>query len=174
MDSGMNARRLGMLATIAVMAASGSYVFVYLYRWEWNRALISAAIFVAAEVTLIGAISLARLARLDRRLDGLTGARVPIDDRVRRRLQETVPEPSKPFAWLNRPHTNVFVPVLLGAGVVLSGLAWLVDRLARVTAGPAVESGLARRLSALQPPAGGLLGGRPRDPYRPRGPQQLR
>ena len=43
----MNARRLGMLATIAVMAASGSYVFVYLYRWEWNRALISAAIFVA-------------------------------------------------------------------------------------------------------------------------------
>jgi len=164
----MSARRLGMLATIAVMAASGSYVFVYLYRWEWNRALISAAIFVAAEVALIGAIALGRLAKLDRRLDGPTG-RPAVDERVRRRLQQNVPEAAKPFAWLNRSQTNVFVPVLFGAGIVLSGLAWLVDRVARITAGPAVEDGLARRLAALQPPSGGMLGGRQRDPYRPRG-----
>jgi hypothetical protein len=167
-------RRLGMLAAIAVMAASGSYVFVYLYRWEWNRALISAAIFLAAEVALIGAISLARLARLDRRVDGLVRGQGPIDERVRQRLRENVPEPAKPFAWLNRPQqTNVFVPVLFGAGIVLSGLAWLVDRVARATAGPAVEDGLARRLTALQPPSGGLLGGRPGDPFRPRRPEAV-
>ena len=170
----MSGRRLGMLATIAVMAASGSYVFVYLYRWEWNRALISAAIFIAAEVALFGAICLARVARVDRRLDGFV-RHGPIDERVERRLQENTPAPAKPFAWLNRPQqTNVFVPVLFGAGIVLSGLAWLVDRVARATAGPAVEQGLARRLTALQPPTGGLLGGRPHEPYVPRWPQQRR
>ena len=170
----MNARRLGMLATIAVMAASGSYVFVYLYRWEWNRALISAAIFVAAEIALFAAILLARFARLDRRVESLAGGPPPTDERVRRRLHENAPAPAKPFAWLDRSQTNVFVPVLLGAGIVLSGLAWLVDRIARVTAGPSVENDLARRLSTLQPPPGGLLGGRPRDPYRPRSPHPVR
>jgi hypothetical protein len=168
MEGRMSARRLGALATIAVMASAGSYVFIYLYRWEWNRAIVSATIFIAAEVVLFGAIFHARLSRIDRRLDGMTLGRPPIDDRVRRRLRENLPEPAKPFAWLNRPHTNVFVPVLLGAGVVLSGLAWLVDRVARITAGPAVENGLARRLTTLQPPPGGMLGGRPPDPYRPR------
>jgi hypothetical protein len=169
MEGGVSARRIGMLATIAVMAASGTYVFVYLYRWEWNRALISAAIFVAAEVGLVATVLFERLARIDRRMQGLTSTERPIvDERVRRRLQENVPEAANPFAWLTRSQTNVFVPVLLGAGVVLSGLAWLVDRIARATAGPVVEGGLVRRLSALQPPAGGLLGGRPAEPYRPR------
>ena len=28
---------------------------------------------------------------------------------------------------------NVFIPVLLGAGVIASGLAWLVERIARLT-----------------------------------------
>jgi hypothetical protein len=157
-----------MVATIAVMVASGAYVFVYLYRWEWNRALISAAIFVAAEVGLVATLLFERLARVDRRMQALTSRERPIpDERIRSRLQEHVPEPANPFAWLTRSQTNVFVPVLLGAGVVLSGLAWLVDRIARATAGPVVESGLVRR-SALQPPAGGLLGGRPAEPYRPR------
>ena len=62
----------------------------------------------------------------------------------------------------------MFVPVLLGAGVVLSGLAWIVDRIARLTAVPSMERGLARRLTTLQPPAGGLLGEAPVDPFRPR------
>ena len=166
----MNARRLAVLAAIAVMAASGSYVFVYLYRWEWNRALVSAAIFIAAEVGLLGAVVLDRLARVQRRLDGDGGRRHAgtMDDGVRRRLRENRPAPAKPFAWLNGSQTNVFVPVLFGAGFVLSGLAWIVDRLARVTAGQAVEHGLARSLTALQPPSGGLLGGARRNPYHPR------
>ena len=85
-----------------------------------------------------------------------------------RRLRDHAPEPAKPFAWLTRSQTNVFVPVLLGAGVVLSGLAWIVDRIARATAGPSMEKGLARPLSTLRPDPGGLLGEAPPDPFRPR------
>lgn len=45
-------------------------------------------------------------------------------------------EPARPFAWLSE-HTydlNVFVPVLLGAGAMLSALAWVVERVAAATA----------------------------------------
>ena len=37
----MNARILRTLLGGATLAASGAYTFVYLYRWEWNRALTS-------------------------------------------------------------------------------------------------------------------------------------
>jgi hypothetical protein len=169
MEGGVNARRIAVLAALLVMAASGAYFFVYLYRWEWNRALVSAVIFIAAEIGLLGAVMADRLARVERRLDAREVRGSDVDDGVRRRLRENQPEPSKPFAWLtNSQSTNVFVPVLLGAGFILSGLAWLVDRVARATAGPAVENNLASALTRLQPPAGGLLGGMPRDPYRPR------
>lgn len=154
------ARKIALAALVVVMAAAGWYVFVYLYRWEWNRALVSGVIFLAAEVALIGALVLSRLAAL--------GRREPADERVVRRLRDAAPEPAKPFAWLGRSQTNVFVPVLLGAGVVLSGLAWIVDRVARLTAVPSMERGLARRLTTLQPPPGGLLGEPPIDPFRPR------
>ena len=56
-------------------------------------------------------------------------------------------------------HSNVFIPVLLGAGAVLSGLAWIVERLAKATAGRAGEHGLARQLGELDLPSGGLLDG---------------
>ena len=157
--------KIAYLALIVVMAASGWYVFVYLYRWEWNRAVVSGIIFLAAEAALLGALVLERLGRLGRRVDGLD--RAP-DERVLQRLHEHAPDPAKPFQWLDGRQTNVFVPVLLGAGVVLSALAWVVDRIARLTAVPSMERGLARRLSTLQPPAGGLLGEPATDPFRPR------
>jgi hypothetical protein len=46
----------------------------------------------------------------------------------------------------------VFVPVLMGAGLVLSGLAWIVERVAKATAGSAMERGLATRLVAFSVP----------------------
>jgi hypothetical protein len=162
----VNARRIGLAALIVVMAAAGWYVFVYLYRWEWNRALVSGLIFLAAEVGLLAALVLDRLARLNRRVEDIDLARV--DERALRRLREHAPQPAKPFAWLDRSQMNVFVPVLLGAGVVLSGLAWIVDRVARLTAVPSMERGLVRKLHTLQPPAGGLLGGDRPDPFHPR------
>ena len=91
------------------------------------------------------------------------------DDRVVSVLRTHRPEPLRPFAWLQGTETtNVFVPVLLGAGVVLSGLAWIVDRVARLTAVPTMERGLAHRLTRLQPPPDGLLGEPAVDPFRPR------
>ena len=53
----------------------------------------------------------------------------------------------------------MFIPVLLGAGAVLSALAWVVERVARATAGRAAEAGLASRLGRLELPASGLLDG---------------
>ena len=53
-------RRIGLAALLTVMVAAGWYVFVYLYRWEWNRALVSGIIFLAAEVALLGALVLER------------------------------------------------------------------------------------------------------------------
>src|SRR5262245_476441 len=107
MGRGMNARKLGLAALLAVMLASGWYVFVYLYRWEWNRALVSGLIFLAAEIGLLAALVLERLAKLGRRVDGLDHAR---EERALRRLREHAPEPARPFAWLDKSQTNVFVP----------------------------------------------------------------
>jgi hypothetical protein len=163
--SGRTAPRvIGLLALLVVMAAAGWYVFVYLHRWEWNRAIVSGVIFLAAEVALVGALMLDRLARLTRRVEAIDRP----EERVVTVLREHRPEPVRPFAWLERNQSNVFVPVLLGAGVVLSGLAWIVDRIARLTAVPSMERGLARRLVRLQPPPGGLLGDATPDPFEPR------
>ena len=76
--------------------------------------------------------------------------------------------PARPFAWMEPQQMNVFVPVLLGAGVVLSALAWVVDKVARLTAVPTMERGLARKLSTMQPARDGLLGEPPTDPFAPR------
>lgn len=153
----MTARKLGQLAAFATLAASGAYVFVYLYRWEWNRAQVSAAIFVAAEVGLVGWLLADRLRRVEKRLELVT-----VDAETRRlsAIRATAPPPRVGFAWLARQdRMGVFIPVLLGAGALLSGVAWLVERFARVTAGRAAERGLAQQLASLDLPAGGLLDG---------------
>jgi hypothetical protein len=170
----MNARRLGCAAAALTVAASGWYFFVYLARWEWNRALTSGVILLAAEIALVGGLVLDRLGRLaaDRttaagpaRPAGPLGAPDP-QARTLSLIRSAPPEPRDHFAWLRpeRAGTNVFVPVLLGAGVVVSGVAWGVERLARATAGGRMEEGLAARLATLAPPAGGLLVPEP-DPY---------
>jgi hypothetical protein len=152
----MNARLLGTAIGAVTLAASGTYVFVYLDRWEWNRALISGVIFVAAEVALATLFLANRLTRL-------TAGTAPRREQMRAertlgRLRATAPTGRDHFAWIRRPEQmNVFVPVLMGAGVVLSGLAWGVERLAHLTARPALEQGLARRLGTLAPPADGFV-----------------
>jgi hypothetical protein len=155
----MTARRLGLLTALVTMGGAGWYVFVYLYRWEWNRALISGVIFLAAEIGLMTSLVITRLARIERRLDE-RDPRQPPDPAVLARLHESAPPPREPFAWLGKSsqELSVFVPVLLGAGVVLSGLAWVVERLARRLTGPSIERNLARRLNAIAVPARGFVG----------------
>ena len=148
------------------MVASGVYLFVYLARWEWHRAIVAGVMFAIAEVALMGSVILDRLRSIEARLKGVQNAQaehaeVPKDD-ILARLQETAPEPKVSFEWLSRPdHTSVFVPVLLGAGVLLSGVAWVVERLARVTAGPALEKGLSLQLGPFALPTGALWGAEP-------------
>jgi hypothetical protein len=152
----MNTRILRSLLGGVTLAASGTYTFVYLYRWEWNRALMSAAIFVAAEVAVMGSLLSQRLKVISARLDETQEK--PARAVRLERIRSSAPPARTNFAWLSRPeHMNVFVPVLMGAGVVMSGLAWLVERLARATVSPMAERGLAARLDGLELPAHGFV-----------------
>ena len=149
------AGRLAKLVLGVVVAASGTYVLVYVGRWEWNRAILAGVFFLAAEVAGAAVILVDRLNRIERRMDRAVGdvARPPdvAPPPALARIMETAPPPSDPFAWL-RPRSDqlgVFVPILMGVGVVASALAWLVERVARMTAGSAMERGLAERLRVL-------------------------
>jgi hypothetical protein len=144
----MRPGRIARVLGAAMLFATGLYFFVYLWRWEWNRALIAGILFVATEVAMATATILDRLHRLS-----------AADPAVLARIKETAPPAHDHFEWLSprSDRLGVFVPVLIGMGVVASGLAWLVERIARATAGPALERGLAARLSALAWPAGGLV-----------------
>jgi hypothetical protein len=160
----VNARRLAYLAVIVTAAASVYYFFVYLTRWEWNRALTSGVIFLAAEIALIGALVLDRIGKLRSSLAPASPHRRDPRPQVLARIRESAPAHRNHFAWLRADRTNVFVPVLLGAGVILSAVAWLVERVARATAGRQMEKGLALQLDALAPPADGLIA-RDADPF---------
>ena len=168
----MNARILRSLLGGATLAASGAYTFVYLYRWEWNRALMSAAIFIAAEVAVMGSVLAQRLKAISQRLDAQTAAAGAPATAVRReRIQAARPPARVSFAWLARPEQmNVFVPVLMGAGVLMSGIAWVVERLARATVTPMAEKGLATQLGTLALPEGGFTSDRQRPVDLLRGP----
>ena len=151
-------RIAGLLGGL-MMFFTALYFFVYLWRWEWNRALIAGVLFVATEVAMANAMVLNRLRRMEDRLQAP-------DPAVLARIRETAPPARDHFEWLSPKsgRLGVFVPVLIGMGVVASGLAWLVERLARATAGPALERGLAARLTALTWPAGGLVPDKGDDP----------
>lgn len=146
----MTPRRVAAAFGLLALGASGLYVFVYLYRWEWNRAILSLGLFIAVEVALGVAMLLDRIGRI-----GAT-TNSHIDAAVLARIEQAAPEPGKPFAWLDPAKsgttTSVFVPILMGAGVVLSGIAWLVERIASKTVRPSMEHGLAARLGALTLP----------------------
>ncbi len=161
--------RLGRVLSGVVLVASGSYVFIYLVRWEWNRALIAGLFFLAAELVLIADVLLSRVGDLGRAIE---------TDRAREqttalaaRLRANRPQTPGPFAWLapDRDRVDVFLPILIGAGVVLSAVAYLVEQVSRVTAVPVAEHELARGLSTMALPIEGLspLGRLPEAPSRP-------
>lgn len=111
-------------------------------------------LMVAAEIGLVTILLLSRLDRIGRRITDTSRA-----ERIKGRL-EAAPTRSAAFAWLRDPNRmNVFVPVLLGAGVIASGLAWLVERIARLTSRSGTTSALSKDLAVLAPPEGGFLGG---------------
>ena len=163
------------LAAVSAAAACAAYTIVYLYRWEWHRAIVAGLFLVVAEVALAAAAILQRVGALERRLSEalaagrpapagpspLPPAPVVTSPAVLERLRDAAPAPRPPFAWLAPDRLGVFLPILLGAGVLASALAWAVESVARATARPALERRLAWRLTAFALPAGGLLGPAP-------------
>ncbi|MFE0176455.1 hypothetical protein ACFWZ2_29475 [Streptomyces sp. NPDC059002] len=154
-------RRLAYFFGGAAAAGAACYLVVYLYRWQWQRAILCGVLLLVVEVLLLGAVVLGRLARVEEHVD----ARLRDADRNQRDLlarlrQDPAPGAAHraddgPFRWLNDgpgSRTYVFVPVLMVTGVLLSGLAWLVQRIAAVTARPVAERRLAGRLSVLAAP----------------------
>lgn len=148
---------------VGVLVASGGYVLVYLYRWEWNRALMAGVFFIAAEIALIGAALASRMQALENREHRLGGSTpalprpVPPADAPRPAGQQ--PAARGPFAWLEETSGGfgVFIPILLGAGVILSMIAWAVERLSRFVTAPATGTGETSQFAALDLPTGGLV-----------------
>ncbi len=161
-------RKLSVLAIVSVLAITGAYTLIYLFRWEWNRAIITGIFFLAAELALAIVLLLRRFTRLEQRLDRMEAPNQPraeLDPVVLDRLRESAPPARRPFAWLDprqsSQHTNVFLPFLLGVGAVASALAWVVENVARRTTSPLLESRLAHALIPISLPAGGLVGSTP-------------
>lgn len=152
-------RRLAVAALGASLLATLGYTFAYLAGWEWHRATITALFSVLALVALVGALAAGRAGRAGDPGTGRTPAAASAaaslggrhDERTREALRRA--RPRRPFRWLDPGgDCDVFIPLLLGAGVLLSGVGWLVERLARAAGAPAAERRLARRLAAIAPP----------------------
>jgi hypothetical protein len=144
-------KMIAWLAGIGTLLAGGFYMVVSLNRWEWNRALFFGLIVLIAEVALATGLVLRRLSRLE--------YRTRVDPAVTGILRETRPPTPDRFAWLrdSTKELNVFITFLIGGGVILSGIAWVVDRIASNTSSPAGEQKLARQLHGISYPSGGLL-----------------
>jgi hypothetical protein len=141
------------LAGVGTMLAGGAYMIVSLNRWEWNRALFFGLIVLIAEVGLATGLVLRRLARLE--YDRRSG----VDPTIKAILRETRPPAPSRFAWMREQSRdlNVFITFLVGGGVLISGVAWVVDRVASKTSSPIGEERLARQLEPISYPSGGLL-----------------
>jgi hypothetical protein len=167
-------RLLSRSLTLVMLGVSGAYLLVYLYRWEWNRALISGLFFLAAEVAFVGSSVRADIRALAARYES---SEARAERRLHAELGVADARPARPFAWLDDAlsnGTNVFVPVLLGAGVILSAAAFVVERVAGVVAHATVDRRAARRLAQLEPPARGLLVRRSQPSRRDGGPSRHR
>ncbi len=104
---------------------------------------------IVAEIALATGLVLRRIERLQHRVD-------PVVTDI---LHATRPASPDRFAWLQESTTsfNVFITFLVGGGVVLSAIAWLVDRVAAKTSSPQGERRLAMELEPISYPRGGLL-----------------
>lgn len=153
------------LSLLAVLGFSGGYTIAYLFSWQWMRAQIAGLAFVAALVVVSALAVMTRIRRLERRLDAL----LPVAATVARSPQVDV-EPRPDFRWLSTPTAapallaipllgglrppegSVFIPVFLATGLVVAGLASVVERIsalrhggaAAVAARPPVPAGTPR------------------------------
>ncbi|WP_043675034.1 hypothetical protein [Streptomyces xylophagus] len=156
-------RRIAYVFGRLAAAGAGTYLVVYLYRWQWQRAILCGILLLVVEVMLLGIVLLGRLTRIEERVKESDARQRELTDRqdnVLARLQKaSVEREGARFRWLEETtdRTYVFVPVLMVTGVLLSGLAWVVQRIASATGRPA-ERRLAGRLAVLAAPGPGAAG----------------
>lgn len=145
-------KTIAWLSGIGTVVASGAYMVVSLNRWEWNRALFFGLILLIAEVALATGLILRKL--------GQMAAAPPADPEIAAAVRDTRPDHAR-FEWLEDSASgqlSVFITFAVAGGVVLSALAWLVDRVASKTTSPVAERRLVAQLQEISYPAGGLLG----------------
>lgn len=148
-------KKVSWAVAVVALIATASYLFIYIYRWEWHRGLLVGILFLA---TLVGVCTALVLRRL-----GALAERTPVrDERPPGALERlrAAPVETRPFPWL-RPEaldrTHIFIPVLLGGGFVVSGIAWAVERVAGSSARSGVEEQLAADLEGITFPATPLV-----------------
>lgn len=150
-------KKLTWLSGLATFVAAGVYTVVSLNRWEWSRALFFGLVFLVAEIGLATGLV---LRKLDRVLEELEIRREGDERQLRALLRESRPELHR-FAWLDgrelTNRTGVFITMLVGGGVLLSAVAWLIDRIAGATVGNHLDSRLARDLVHIRYPSEGML-----------------
>jgi hypothetical protein len=142
---------IAWLAGLGTLLGAGLYMIVSLNRWEWNRALFFGLIVVIAEIGIATGLILRRLTRLEHRAD--------VDPEIAEIFRSTRPPSRDRFAWLPKSTSrfNVFITFIVGGGLILSGIAWMVDKVAARTSTPAGERRLAAQLGPISYPRGGLL-----------------
>lgn len=143
------ARRVGMSIAFVVVVVSAVYVVVDLARWEWNRAALAALVCVAALVVFSTTVLVGHLTRLEHRLDDVDRRLAP-DRAATGREARSTPVARPRFAWLDDTRDRgVFVPILLGAGAILSFLASVVERISGAVAHPNLGPGELERLGVV-------------------------
>lgn len=152
------ARSIGFALAAVILVVSGIYVVIDLARWEWNRAVISALVMVSALIVLVSMILFRQLYRIEQRMEALErtrGTDAGTLDTLRSTNNDTA---RRRFRWLERPpdQLGVFIPVLLGAGVLLSLVAYLIERVAGVFAAATLDPRTARHLAPDLPLGAGL------------------
>lgn len=146
-------KKIAVLAGVVALLGSAAYTFYYLFLWQWHRALFTGFAFLATEIALATAYVVRRISKIDR-ADQPRAA----DDATLRRIREAAAAHDR-FAWLGErtQRTNVFIPILLSGGVVVSAIAWLVERVAGATTEPSRERELAEELGQIAFPPHGLV-----------------
>lgn len=164
--------RLAALASAIVLLTAAAYMVVYIARWEWTRALISASVLTAMLSIVSTVLVLSRIGELTtlvRTATTLHDEAPPAERIGTSRATGAAGDTDRPtptaaastsmadalrgagrthadrhFAWLrDTDRTGVFIPVLLGAGMIVSAIAWLVERLSGALAGATLDRRLA-------------------------------
>lgn len=154
-------RGVSLALASVVLGVSGLYVIVDLIRWEWNRATLSALVFVAALIVVVAMVVMRELRRLGEQIGrSVAGESARLDDAaVHSALTRHSAEVAdRHFRWLAaRPdRLGVFVPVLLGAGVIVSFLTYVIERLSSAVASGTVDRATVRALRTELPLGNGL------------------